>query len=446
MVTTTTSGSDWDTDGYLVQVDGGQSHPIGVNASITLEEVSAGPHGIELTGLATNCTAASGTVTVNVPAGAQGAADFDVVCTAFPTTGAVNVTVATSGGDPDPDGYLLKLDGDAGRPVAASASLTLADLAGGTHQLELSDVAANCVVPDNPQTVEVVIGQAATVTFQVTCVGQSAPEIASGRTVRDADGGHLITIAPAGFSAPSWSPLGTGSPGDPYHIGFDTGIGSSIQVVPVTLVGGVPVGGTPVVLVAEGNLPAWSPDGREIAYIRSDTAVRVVRSDGTNDHLVAVAETTAIFTRVTWRRDGLTLAWIEDAENLSGDPIRRIKASTRQSPGSTSWAAQRTLFVVGRTPGGLSSLTWGNTGDSLLFAFGDTQEVAVLDLTGGSPTVTRLFHGLRPVWSPDDSAILFVDPTTRNPQLRIFTIATGATVAAGPSDGERPDWRRAPGP
>jgi Tol biopolymer transport system component len=258
------------------------------------------------------------------------------------------------------------------------------------------------------------------------------------------DGSNAVMVTPRGASAsnPSWSPLNYGTPSSPrYRLAYSRGESPPVSTTEIAIVNGTPVGSTPTTLVGDGRLPAWSPLGDEIAYIRADTAIWLVGADGGNAHQVAVRDTQEIFTRVTWSKDGQRLAWIEDAEDYSGNPVRTIKAVTRTAPGSASWSADTALYVVGRTPGGLGSLTWSNTGDSLLFVFADIKRIAMLH-PGRTPPLDTLFQGGRPVWSPDDQEILFVILGV-SPKIGLYSRAAGTTtVLATKSDGGRPDWRR----
>jgi Tol biopolymer transport system component len=272
------------------------------------------------------------------------------------------------------------------------------------------------------------------------------PEIAfsnSGIWVMDRDGGNAVRVTPRNLtgSNPSWSPLNYGTPSSPvYRIAYDRGELSPFSVIEVRVVNGTPVGGTPTVLRADGRLPAWSPLGDEIAYIRADSAIWVIKSDGSNAHQVAVRDTQETFTRVTWSGDGQRLAWIEDAEDYSGNPIRTIKTATRTGP--SSWSAPTALYVVGRTPGGLSSLTWSNKGDSLLFCFADIRRIAMLHPGRTPPVDTLNVEGGRPVWSPDDRQILYVI-VGGQPKLALYSRASGTTtVISNRNDLGRPDWRR----
>lgn len=54
-VTTATTGSSLDPDGYTVSVDAGASQVIGLNATLTLEGLAVGTHALMLSGIASNC-------------------------------------------------------------------------------------------------------------------------------------------------------------------------------------------------------------------------------------------------------------------------------------------------------------------------------------------------------------------------------------------------------
>src|SRR5205814_350114 len=114
-VSTSTSGSNIDADGYTVTVDGGASQAIGTNGSVTFTGLAAGSHSVALSGVAANCSVSGANPqTVNVPSGGTATASFTVSCA--PTgggTGTLTVTTSTTGSDLDPDGYTVTLDGGA---------------------------------------------------------------------------------------------------------------------------------------------------------------------------------------------------------------------------------------------------------------------------------------------------------------------------------------------
>jgi hypothetical protein len=168
-VSTSTSGSNLDPDGYTVTVDGGAQQAIGINASVTFTGLSAGSHSVVLSGVASNCTVSGGnTQTVNVPAGGTASTTFTVSCAA--TTGNLTVSTSTSGSSLDPDGYTVTVDGGSPQAIGINASVTFTGLAAGSHSVVLSGVASNCTVSGgNTQTVNVPAGGTASTTFTVSC-------------------------------------------------------------------------------------------------------------------------------------------------------------------------------------------------------------------------------------------------------------------------------------
>lgn len=92
-VSTSTTGSDLDADGYTVVVDGTQSQAIGVNATVRFADLEAGDHGVELTGVASNCTVGgSNPRTVSVTAGEVASTTFSVTCEATGGTVTTRIT------------------------------------------------------------------------------------------------------------------------------------------------------------------------------------------------------------------------------------------------------------------------------------------------------------------------------------------------------------------
>jgi hypothetical protein len=172
-VTTSTTGSNLDPDGYTATVDGGASQSVATNSSVTFSGLAAGSHTVVLSGVAGNCTVTGGTSrTVNVPQGGTASASFSVTCAA--QTGNLTVSTSTTGSNLDPDGYTATVDGGTSQSVATNGSVTFSGLSAGSHTVALSGVAANCSVSgSNPQTVTVPSGGTASTTFAVTCAATS---------------------------------------------------------------------------------------------------------------------------------------------------------------------------------------------------------------------------------------------------------------------------------
>jgi hypothetical protein len=81
-ITTATSGSSLDADGYAVAVDGGEGQIIVTNGTLTITGLTAGDHTVTLSGIAANCTASGDNPRpVTVTTGTTTAVAFELVCT-----------------------------------------------------------------------------------------------------------------------------------------------------------------------------------------------------------------------------------------------------------------------------------------------------------------------------------------------------------------------------
>jgi hypothetical protein len=164
-VTTTTTGPNPDPDGYSVEVEGTDEGAIGVDETVSLT-VAEGTRSVLLTGVAPNCIVADENPRdVDVLAGQTASLTFAVDC----QPGAIEVTTQTTGGDPDPDGYAISIDGSSAGAIGNAETKSFGADAG-TRSVELTGLAPNCTVSgQNPRDVDVTVGQAAPTTFQVDC-------------------------------------------------------------------------------------------------------------------------------------------------------------------------------------------------------------------------------------------------------------------------------------
>jgi WD40 repeat protein len=87
--------------------------------------------------------------------------------------------------------------------------------------------------------------------------------------------------------------------------------------------------GGPRRTIAEGTRPAWSPDGRSIAYVTTGDGIHVVTPDGTNDRRVAAGD------RPAWSPDSSRLAYDRQGSifvaSVDGSAERRLTAGERAS-------------------------------------------------------------------------------------------------------------------
>ncbi len=117
-----TSGSDVDSDGYGVAIDGDSSLPLDVDGSLAPLELRVGSHDVELTDVADNCTVAGENPrTVPIETDAVTSITFQVECdptTASAPNMAPNVTISS----PDPSRDVAPLTVGPGTSVAFSGA------------------------------------------------------------------------------------------------------------------------------------------------------------------------------------------------------------------------------------------------------------------------------------------------------------------------------------
>jgi Tol biopolymer transport system component len=168
--------------------------------------------------------------------------------------------------------------------------------------------------------------------------------------------------------------------------------------------------------------PAWSPDGRRIAFARAcsrsqpggDLDLYVVGADGTGLRRLVHTRTNEEWP--TWSPDGSKIAFV------SGEP-QWVK------PGQRGDAAAE-LWVVGANGRGLKRLTrnavrdaapaWSPDGRSIAFTSnrGGRNGIWIVPARGGTAQALRLAGG-EPAWSPDGTQLAFAH---RRPGLSRETV------------------------
>ncbi len=234
-ITTVTTGVEIDPDGYSVSIDGQPAQAIGLNTSLTIDELASGPHTVELAGVAGNCAVGGpNPQTVSVVQGSTATSAFQITCS--PAAGAIQIVTTTSaaGGAIDPDGYSVSVDGQAAQPIGSNATLTVEGIGDGPHTVALSGIAGNCgVVGQNPQSVSVLSGSTASLSFEITCAsGTGSIQVATTTTGAgtDPDGFSLLLDGTdrgaIGVSATSSL---TGLTAGPHSVGL-TGLAGNCQI------------------------------------------------------------------------------------------------------------------------------------------------------------------------------------------------------------------------
>ena len=311
-VSTTTTGQD---DGYTVTTDGASpsSQPIGIESQVTFDPVIAGDRTVELTGLGPNCTVAGDNPrTVTVAPGATATTDFDVTC-------GLTVSVTTIGSQFDPDGYTVDVDaGSLSALVDINGSVWL-EIAVGTHDLELTDLADGCTVTgENPRNID----SPGEESFDVTC----GPAITFQRDsnvwqiLPDGNGLQQLTTA-AGPAAVSWSPDGTRMVFARYTSNCATSGNDCSAIFASDADGSNAVQLTLPEAGVLHRLPDWSSDGTSIVFDQVQESpvwmqsVVTMNPDGTNKDTVRAGDGTTNFAFPSWTPDGR----ITHAERVTGE-------------------------------------------------------------------------------------------------------------------------------
>jgi hypothetical protein len=87
-----------------------------------------------------------------------------------PAPGGIRVSVTTTGGDPDANGYLVSLNAGPERSIGGGATVTFDNLYHGEHTLLVLDVARHCTIEgDNPRRVAVIAGAITAVAIAIHC-------------------------------------------------------------------------------------------------------------------------------------------------------------------------------------------------------------------------------------------------------------------------------------
>ena len=155
---------------YAITLDGGSPLTVRLSGgSVTLSDVPAGSHLIELIGIPYGCGAGPDnpkTVSVSAEHPAVGVF-FHLVCQ-YPPPGIIQVAVTSSG--PAPASYNVLIDGLDRGTVPANGTQNFPGISAGSRSTTLGNVPTNCDIQEPKfHQVEVVYADTVTVSFTLTC-------------------------------------------------------------------------------------------------------------------------------------------------------------------------------------------------------------------------------------------------------------------------------------
>jgi TolB protein len=408
LISTATTGSDLDSDGYVVGLDGESAGAIGIADTLSLAGLSPGTHSLTLESVAANCTVANdSSQIVEVAADATHHVAYAVECATLPT--GIEVIVTTSGLGPDQDGYMLSLDGLAAEPVATADTIRFSDLPEGQHSFTLSGIAENCAVgTSNPFSLVVSHGMSANATMAVKCTVHGT--IVFKAFVDDAvqDQGDIFAIGSDGTGLrrltrdipddenPRWAPDGS-------RIAFWKW--TTIDSATLFTMEKDGNAATPIFASNESPTPVWSPGGEKLAFVIPfftdsvtgdyELQLHVINSDGSNHRILSHD---CDHSNPTWSADGSRIAF---------------RGKGPDYPTNTH------IYIINSDGTGLQRLTdltgyqefpaWSPDGSTIAFA-NYIVEADQWDLYFVSPdgsSFMQVAHGFAPVWSPQGDRLLF---------------------------------------
>ncbi len=370
-IATTTTGADFDANGYDVVVDENCESDyyygyycystwegtVGVNDVVTLPNIIIGDHTVLVRDVARNCTVASPNPrTVTVPSAGLVEAAFAISCAQM---GRISVTVATTGVDPDPNGYGVAVQGqgyNATTAIASNATATIALLVPGDYTVRLGGASLNCeITSQNPLTASVVSGTTISLAFDVNCA--AAKQLAF---VSQVDGNDEIYLVKSN---------GTGLT----RLTMDPGIDRD---------------------------PSWTADGLQLAFASTRTGnseIYVMNADGSN--VAPLTNDPAPDYQPTWSPDGTKIAFVSERE---GRPEIYVMNANGSNPVR--------LSTVGVPPTPDGDPAWSPDGSKIAFwsTRSGTAEIWVMDADGLNATkLTSSGENYQPAWSPDGQKLVF---------------------------------------
>jgi Tol biopolymer transport system component len=409
-------------------------------------------------------------------------------CTDAPTSpiagprSSLKVSVQTSGGDLDDDGYEVVVTSERRQFVAIQSVTIISGIGAGTHTVGLEGVSPNCTVTGTtPLSVTVPAGQTVEVGFVVVCV-TTGFEVTTRTTGGDNPFGYHVVVYDPVLNTQSFRPIGANTslivsrlPARTYTVGLQmhddhcsvssdhpiTVQVSNRTVTPVLFeitcvhpvrpekiayvvdkitnasqegrIALVNPDGSGGAEVSSGDAPSWSPDGATLVFSSTQCGYYY----GCNGELILADPETRSFMVLSAGSRGSDPAWAP-----TGDVIAFISEQSQLYVVKLDGSPAFSLGI----PGGIlaSEPAWSPDGRQIVFQCliaSRNYDLCVInrDGTGLVRLTSDEVAEDSPAWSPDGSRIAF----TRNPgQAEIAMIAADGGAVTRLTDGFDPAWSR----